>query len=211
MPMVSARRTVVLRRPSGVVQMFNPNNKNGHIVLTNGNLTATSDGATAAYATVLSTKSAFGSQKVYWEVHIDNISNSFSGIGIGNGSVSVADGQALSSTNNGLFYVVNGGIYVNGHQTDIAGYGSTSRIGCALDLLNNKIWFTLNGTIWNNDTIANQNPATNTGGLNLATMTLNAGPYFAGASFLSASEGVTANFGATAFTYAIPSGFVAFQ
>jgi hypothetical protein len=77
----------------------------------------------------------------------------------------------------------------------------------AVDLDNKKTWWfnisTASG--WNGNTLAAQNPATNTGGVSFSTM--NAGPYFAGTTIGSASDTSTFNFGATSYAATPPVGF----
>jgi hypothetical protein len=195
----------------GANNQWNASAKNGHITLSNSNLTATADGTISNHAAVLSTKSASGSQNVYWETTAVFVDNSFQGLGIGNSSITFADGDYLGVSTHGMNYFSGGAVYVNGASvTTLAGYSTSSVIGSALSIPNNKIWFTLNGTTWNNDIIANQNPVGNVGGLNLTTIGVGAGPYFAGCSVLQTTDAFTANFGATSFTYSVPTGFVAF-
>jgi hypothetical protein len=89
-------------------------------------------------------------------------------------------------------------------------YATGDVIGAAVDFFNQKIWWTKNGTTWNNDIIANQNPANNTGGYYDAFLFGN-GTYltlYAAFGSLDSGDGMgPANFGATPFTHPVPSGF----
>ena len=58
---------------------------------------------------------------------------------------------------------------------------------------------------WNNSGTAN--PATGVGGISSGV----AGPYYASASSSSASTSYTANFGASAFSFTMPSGFTSWN
>ncbi|MEH2569663.1 SPRY domain-containing protein [Bradyrhizobium sp. AZCC 2289] len=78
-------------------------------------------------------------------------------------------------------------------------------IGVAVDLDNHKIWFRKapSGN-WNGQAIGSQNPATNTGGASLSVWNATTLSPYAG---FDAGGSWTANFGASAFTGAVPSGF----
>lgn len=96
------------------------------------------------------------------------------------------------------------------------GFTTGSIVQLALDAVNGNYWVNVNNTGWNGDVIANQNPATNTGGYGLnsgtggSLCTLGTGPYYLG--FSVAYDGtnyssITANFGATPYSYTPPAGF----
>ncbi|HEY2417508.1 MAG TPA: hypothetical protein VGH84_06275 [Steroidobacteraceae bacterium] len=78
----------------------------------------------------------------------------------------------------------------------------------AVDLTNALYWGRSVGGNWNNN-VAN-NPATGVGGISFSYLT---GPFFvfAGAAAGTAGEQSTLNFGGSAFTYAIPAGFQAWD
>lgn len=113
------------------------------------------------------------------------------------------------------------GLYQNGKVFNNTTSGTTyftfasgALIGTAVDFLHGKLWFTNNGTTWNNAAIGSQNPATNTGGYSTFATTPFTGaftivPCFGGLG--STGNIATANFGATAFSYAVPSGFIAWN
>jgi hypothetical protein len=99
--------------------------------------------------------------------------------------------------------------YANGAIVRQDGGGGGYTFGIALDITHTKIWvYDGRSGLWNNDVIANQNPASNTGGVTYTTT---------GALFPAWSNNnnntpglngsVTANFGATSFVYTMPSGF----
>jgi len=78
----------------------------------------------------------------------------------------------------------------------------------AVDLVNKRIWMRLNANAWFNDVAAN--PATNTNGLDISSLfTSNAA--FPLVTCNSTTPHLTANFGATAFAQAMPSGFISWK
>jgi hypothetical protein len=76
----------------------------------------------------------------------------------------------------------------------------------AIDLVNSKGWFRINGGNW--DGSGTDNPATNTGGINIATLFPTNAAYALFCANNNAA-GVTANFGTSAFSFTVPSGFSA--
>jgi hypothetical protein len=112
-----------------------------------------------------------------------------------------------SATTGDLLYWNSGNIWANGSSAGVTlSVPTTGQIVCiAADLDNRKIWFrtTASGN-WNNSGTAN--PATNTGGITIPAGTMVPFTVFGGSGGL-ANNVITANFGATAFSGAIPSGF----
>jgi len=145
------------------------------------------------------------SGKYYWEIHIDILSGTGPhGYGIANAAASLT---AYAGQDNGMVgWAEDGNIfYNNGFISNIQGYVQGNTICLAWDAGNKKIWFRTNGGNWNNAAIGSQDPASNIGGTNLAT--LDAGPYFALATLNALGDAATVNFGATAFAQTMPSGF----
>jgi len=71
----------------------------------------------------------------------------------------------------------------------------------AVDLNYQAIWFRFNGGQWN----LGGNPSTNSGGINISNLS---GVLYPGCSlFTAVGESFTANFGASAYSYAPPAGF----
>lgn len=141
--------------------------------------------------------------KKYWEMTLNVFGGTAAFVGLANAS-------AVLTT-----YVGNTGSY--GHWNDGTNFINNGSAGPALatfvvgdtvciavDLTAAKIWSRVNGGGWNNDIIANQNPATNTGGTDISTV---AGPYFAAGTFYNINDQWTGNFGATSYAQAVPSGF----
>lgn len=141
--------------------------------------------------------------KLYWEV--TNAVAGSRGIGICT-SATVNSGNFCAGQFAGGYdyYASSGNKYNNGSLTAYGNsYTDVDVVGVALDLDNGKLFFSKNGT-WQNS----GDPAAGTG----AAFTGLSGTFFAevGHDAYSAVE-MTANFGASAFTYTLPSGFVAWD
>lgn len=161
----------------------------------NGNLDAVSTASTTTSAGIAGTIGV-ATGKWYWEI---TAGSSADLIGIYE-ATSAVTGSPGESTGIGYF-AGNGFIYPGGIS-----YGSTYTagdvIGIALDLDNEKIWFSKNGTY--------QNSGSPTGGTNAAATGLT-GTYTPGVrpNNTSSSTTVICNFGQRAFAYTAPSGFKA--
>jgi hypothetical protein len=172
------------------------------ITLSGGNLTATSTTTTAGVRHT----TGHSSGKYYWEVTLTNWNSTSTETGLATSSAALAGGgiagQAVVTKSVGGF---NGSIYINGTDSGgRLGILSNNIVGIAADLTAGLIWFRLapSGN-WNGSGTAN--PATGAGGISLGALAGNTLlPIFAA---LSANEDVTGNFGGSAFTGAVPSGF----
>jgi len=178
--------------------------------MSNGNLTATHNAATTAdgvRSTALKT-----SGKYYFEVTRGvNGANPggatcFMGIILSTGLV----GDPATGTNVSACYPNQaGGVYSNNtftNKTVGAAVAPGDLVGIAIDLDNRKAWFCKNNLNWLNAVIGSENPATNTGGVVIA-----AGSWTPAVGFLGSGavvgDSFTANFGASAFSGTVPSGF----
>jgi hypothetical protein len=180
---------------------WSPTDKN-NITLSGGNLVAT---ATASLGWVRATdRQAVG--KFYWEITATTFAQNSSGTGVAASWVSLASGlsgvlpETASINRTGV-------ILIDGATSGISlGTITSGTVICvAIDLTARRIWFRLGAAgNWNNN--AANSPATNVGGI--ACNSLGNGipvhPTFFG---FTTAEAVTANFGDTAFTGAVPSGF----
>jgi hypothetical protein len=171
-----------------------------NVTLSNGNLTVTSTGTTANEqgARSIVTKTT---GKHYFEATI-----------VAGGSFSVAVCTAASTYTNlnqsgastgVVMFCFNGQIWSAGANSgsSLGGRSVGDKIGAAVDLDNRKIWYRVapSGN-WNGSGAAN--PATNAGGVTIPT-----GAMLPAFCFNTATTSGTANFGASAFTGAVPSGF----
>ena len=183
---------------------WNPADKSANVTLSNGNLSAISTSNAGGYG-VRGTSNRTGA-KYYFEV---TVSGTISDVGIGVASASANVNTAGSTTQAAIINVNGSYVYVNG--SNVGSYGIffvNGDVCCiAVDLINNQIWFRRNGGIWNNN--AANNPATNTGGFSISALTSPLYPWVFWN--ITTTPSITANFGATNFTQAIPSGFTAWD
>jgi hypothetical protein len=180
---------------------FDPLNTGSDIVLSNGNLTATSNETTDSITRATANSS---SGKYYYEITITTVGQNPQ-IGLVNSSVDAQTYFYLAYDGNSVGLYATGNVYVGSSEV---GYGAVfsngSIIGVAIDLGNQTIWFTNDGTTWNGS--GGNNPATNTGGLNISSM-LTSAPYYPAAGLTVGPDVLTVNFGATSYAYTVPSGF----
>ncbi len=183
---------------------LNPADKAVAITLSNGNLTAT-HGAFVSWGTAKSTTS-HSSGKYYWEWTVTNLAiASFTGAGFSNAAATVENYEGSSA--NGISIVTDGSVYQSGSGTaTIASSTTGDIIGLAIDIPHQTLWVRKNGGLWNGS--GGADPATNVGGVSLPSG-LASGSIFAGIEVQSSLDAGTANFGATAFTQTVPSGFSA--
>lgn len=178
---------------------WNPADLTG-ITLSNGNLTATNPtGPNGGVRSIASITSG----KYYWEVTVGTWSNASTGAGFGLASVALAN---LYNAPPGCFMIYkNGNIFNNGSQ--LAGLGafvSGGSICFALDLTNKLAW-ARNGAAGNWNGSGTANPATGAGGVDISAWATAA--IFAMGAGAGFGDVWTANFGASAFVGAVPSGF----
>jgi hypothetical protein len=179
---------------------WNINNKL-NVTLSNSNLTVT--GTSSAGGVTGYTSQSGG--KYYMEFAATNLTGSETAVGC------CKTGSTLSTLYNGTGGIAvgsSGTIDYNGSSSgDSLGSISNGAIICmAVDLTNQEVWFRVNNGNWNGSGTAN--PATNTGGISVSGLFSGNSVYpFVAAN--SASAVVTANFGASSFTYSVPSGFQA--
>ena len=174
--------------------------------MSNGNLTATVE--IWEYEAV---RSIFGAStgKYYWEITIDfSVYHLEDGVSAAVGTNAVDLASQIGS--DALGWAVwssyasypNGLKYHNGEYpaTDI-GFTTGDVVGIALDMDNGKLWFSVNGT-W----LDSGNPST---GTNAMYSDLSGTIYAIACMRSLPPEAVaqTANFGASAFSYSVPSGF----
>ena len=197
------------------VWTIDPAKTNGHLVLSGGNLTATADSGITTNAAWYATNTFSSSNKPYWEALFSADATGFDGAAFSNGTPGFADGAAPEGSNNGILFCTNGQVYIG--ATLVATLqnfnGSLPKwAGLAYDGPHGKVWITVNGTTWNNDIIANQNPVLNVGGVDIVggSPAVAAGPYYPAAQiFQTPADAMTVNFGGSAFQYTVPSGFSA--
>ena len=190
---------------------LNPSDKDTHITLSGGNLTAA---GTAGWTGLVRSISSKSSGKFYWETTF-NATQTNSGVGIAIGSLSVST-QTFANAGTGKSGLTqSGGVWLDGASSNyvVGGVaGSTISFGTitsgtvicvAVDIGAQLIWWRLGASgNWNNN--ASRNPATGAGGASIP----NVGTAFATDCF-GGADTLISNFGGSAFTGAVPSGFTA--
>jgi hypothetical protein len=154
--------------------------------------------------------------KFYAEFGMWVLSNQ-SGVGIGNASAVPASWGGIAgnspgpaSNGAGIFQNENGTIWVDEVQQtnsyDLALQGGVI-VSVAVDLNANLIWFRQNGNYWNG--IAGANPATGAGGYDISGIA--GGLIYLFGTVYGQQDKIIMNPGSSAFTYGVPSGFIAWD
>lgn len=184
--------------------------KNSHAGITGAGLIATAGQVNITQAgrgTTATTAVGAGIQR-YSEFTITATPLSSCGPGVANVSNTFADNEYLGLSVNSLGYYPNGQVFVNNvNIATIQGYaaGAIIRWACKGG---SKLWLAVDGGGWNNDIIANQNPATNTGGIDISALGT-VYPAYTVASNGGVNEIIAANFGPT-FAFTPPAGYTSF-
>ena len=181
---------------------WNASDKDVDVTLSNGNLTATIASTVTGGVRATTGKS---SGKYYFEVTMPTWGNPNSGPGIALATTPFP----WPNTNITVAYVTkNGPININGAGVGTIGSSAGGEvISIAVDLDAKKIWFRKSPAgNWDNN--VSHNPATGAGGFSIATNM--SGVVFPAMDFVGpTAETAIANFGASAFVGAVPSGFTA--
>jgi len=189
-------------------EVWNNSDKGTGIVLSGTPLLAVTFPAIAG-TTIVRAVIGHSTGKYYFEYTITSTINSFTCCGIANAAHAL-NGEFLGGGTNSLSYVPSGSVFVNSAQfpgTPIASFTTGDTVGLAFDLTTQKLWARVGAGGWNNDILANQNPATATGGLDFVGRLAAGVVYFPAAFDSNPGSGLTANFGQTAYAHAAPSGF----
>jgi hypothetical protein len=182
------------------------------VTLSGGNLVATNTGTTSqdqgAHVAAASGKT---SGKYYFEVVWTTVIGGVDlGVGVGT-TASTYTGMGFTGGVTGVEMYKSGTVYANGSfQTAISlGLFNSGSIGAvAIDLDNRRAWFKLLPSGGWNFGNTGADPATNVGGVIIPAGTMVPFVTFGGSSGV-ANNVMTANFGASAFAGAVPSGFTA--
>ena len=192
-------------------ETFDPAKKSTNAVLSNGNLTIAT--VPAAYSSALTiTGQTLGKRYAEWTVNALGGSSAIS-IGIGNVSANLGS-IAGTDTNSCGWSRFDNSFRFNNSQVaaPIGTVSAGSRLDVAVDFGLPDMWIRGPSGLWNNN--ASANPATGVNGLRaLSYATLNtlfaSALYLMGSAF-SNSQG-TINTGDTAFSGAMPAGFIAWN
>jgi hypothetical protein len=186
---------------------WNPSDKSANITLsgTNNLVLTTTSNAQGNVRTV--DRQLTG--KLYWENTLTTITGQISA-GIANQAVTLGSlsPQAPNTVVNAIVVTNSGTINLNGTTGASLGAFASGGVACfALDLVAQLFWIR-NGAAGNWNGSATNNPATGVGGMS-APFIGGGIPAYALAAFTNGSttSSITANFGDTVFTGAVPSGF----
>lgn len=198
---------------------WNPNDNEGGLTLSNGNLTATATSSTGS----AEVRSIAGRTNglVYFEATWVNVQGpTVTAIGLGIGSLAEhtlspsvgigGDTKSLgffTSTSQSTIFQNNGGTGTTNFGSGM-GPANGTVYGFALNLTTAKMWvqrISPAGAGWNNASIGTQNPATGTGGV---AIDIGGEPFGLDIQFFTSGDVVTINTGGSAFVGTPPSGFV---
>jgi len=183
---------------------LNPSDTTADITLSNGNLTATF--TKSVYPAAVRATVGFSTGKLYFEWQLGGALPSNCNAGFASASESlIGVGGSANSVHANTEYN-----QVQFNNTTLGGWLVSSSSGdwcaCAIDIDNALIWYKElgSGGNWNNSGTAN--PATGSGGFSVAGLTNL--PWYPELDFYAQGNSIsTVNFGATAFSGTIPSGF----
>jgi hypothetical protein len=183
--------------------IFDTNFKSSGITLSGGSLTAT---VTSGTSNVGADHRVSG--LTFFEMAIGASLTGSVCVGLVNNGFNTASGTLLGVDANSIGYKNDGTVRINNVLlTTIATYAATNVIGVAINPQLELIWFRVGAGGWNNDILANQDPASNIGGINLATLPC-AGlrPAFGGTT-VTPNQSATATF-TSGFANTPPSGYI---
>jgi len=186
------------------IATWNPLDKHSFVVLSNGNLTAANSTPSNTRVGIRATNSV-SAGKYYWETTLDQ---DFASIGIAKSDWPVSSSTIIESDPTQItYYSFDGSLFTTGSPVIDSWVTTDYNIGdivsVALDATAGKIWFGVNG-VWLN-VVSQNDPST---GANPAA-TFTPGVWFA-AAFLqqfATAGAITTNFGLSAFSGTVPSGY----
>ena len=189
--------------PPLVPTTFNGATSGGTITRTNGNLTVTESSGNSDTGARSTANKTTGKYYMEFTFGVTTANNSCVGILASTATYANLVSNSLDCTT----ALVSGSMF----SSDLLMSGSLGAsvagnvISAAIDLTARKAWFRKNGGLWNGT--AGHDPATGALGF-----TIEAALSFApavGFGLFASNNSITGNFGATAFAYAVPSGFTA--
>jgi len=177
--------------------------KSATVTITGSDLIATAPGPSGVRAVDRQIAGKF-----YWEANFPTGSANSLGVGIANVGASFA---TLYSLADGAFiaYATTGAVWLNGASAGftLGAFSPGEIVGMALDMTSGLVWVRRGAAgNWNNN--AANNPATGVGGINFRSIgDAGAIPLYPAAAFGTGGGQIAANFGAAAFSGAVPSGY----
>jgi hypothetical protein len=191
---------------------WNPGDERGSIALSIGNLQAVNTGSSLTYNAVRATAGRT-SGLLYAEFAMIAGGGTFGSsyatlVGIATGSASLTTWNNNNAQGGIAINPYQGHIYYNGADSLLGGspLNNGDVVGMAVDFVNLRCWFRVNNGNWNWN--AANSPITNVGGVDISSVFGGGVAAYPTAGFYINGDGVTANFGASSFTYA-PTGISA--
>jgi hypothetical protein len=194
-----------------VASILDSGNESPGITLSGGNLIATWTTATTTYALIRSTTSK-SAGKWYFESTDVVSASGFNAIGLANASLSMAGAVYLGQDHNGVGWqngtgnIFSGGAPLGSCNSSNTGFVLNDVLGIAVDVSNSLLWvkdLTV-GSNWNNSGAAD--PGTGVGGIDISSLTP-VQPLYVAVGIYATPRSMSVNFGASAFTGSVPSGF----
>lgn len=189
--------------PASATTTWNPSDKSTNITLSGGNLIANITGAVGGSIRAIANHST---GKYFSSYVITSSSNNLIEIGMCNISYAVSGTTLGTSPNCAAVNATTGVLLIN--SAGVCTFATMTNgdvIDFAFNAGSTLLWFRKNGGAWLGNGGASPDPASGTNGCNISALT---GAYYPAASlFTFVTTSVTANFGATAYTNAAPSGF----
>ncbi len=181
--------------------LWNSGDKTANCTLSGSSLIATI--TSGSYGGVRADTSA-AAGKYYYECTVQSSLANNMAVGWANATASLTTLIGADQNSVSWFYPF-GQVWKNGGTVGSAEVppASFATLCVAFDIGALKIWVRVGNSLWNTSHTAD--PATGTGGYSLAGM--NAGPYFPVFNANVSGASVLANFGASSFWFAVPSGF----
>ena len=185
---------------------WNPSDKYSTITLSNGNLTASNPTGSSGGVRSVDCQT---SGKFYFEYTCTTQGWSYDFVGLANGTAVLNTNPYSAVYGSGVVGVFESG-YIWMEGGDVGYLGATISAGTivcvAVDLTARYIWFRAGATgLWNGSSTAD--PASGAGGVPLSGADGGAFNVYAYVFSGTASDSVTANFGASAFAGSVPTGF----
>jgi hypothetical protein len=179
---------------------WNPADIAAGMVLSGGNLTASNTGNFTGVRAV----KGWNAGKYYFEFTVTAMTSGYIGLAKSTNDLTSGGTSGAVGVNSSGVMDVNG---VTPGPT-IGGISGGAVIGIAIDITGNLVWFR-NGAAgsWNATSGAANNPATGVGGVSISAIAGTLFPWFI--AVFAPSQSVTANFGDSAFSGAVPSGYTA--
>jgi hypothetical protein len=204
--------------PGGVFDVNRSNTGTGLVTFSNGNRTVTATTSAGSGRIIGAIGAVPLGGKVYFEYKLDNFSFQVGYLGFGAQST-ILDGANTVGVPGldrpGMSVKLSttiGDVVVNGSSTPVLtiapAISSAGTILCiAYDSTLGKVWVRNGANNWNNDVIANQNPATGTGGISVTP--LGTGSFYPTVIYTAAGDTKSINMGdVIPFSLTPPAGFV---